>query len=483
MHPISIQNNMNAPGEFSPDGIEIIIAEDSPTQLMRLRHVLEKHGYVVITAASNGREALDALSTRIPSLVITDIVMPEMDGYELCRRIKKDPKFKDIPVILLTALSDPVDILHGLECGADNFIVKPYDEQLLFSRIHFVLENFALRHQSGGKQPLEVFFAGRKYNLTTEISHSIDLLLSTYETAVQKNLELNRSKELLEEQAAQLREKNAEMSDELEMARELQIAFLPRLAPVFPANAPPDRSALRFCHRYCASQELGGDFYDLLPLSDTQVGVLICDVMGHGIRAALVTAIVRGLVEKLREESLDPGKFMTQLNRSLCSILSQTTTQLFATALYAVIDTESGVIRWANAGHPAPIHVRRAEITADRLQIPGERPGPALGFVNEFSYTTHELPLAEEDLIIFFTDGLYELTDRNDTLYEQEQLTEAVVRRASLPTTQLFDELIEELLRFSNTGTFGDDMCIVGVDVARLQTLQPEDRRLAGSTP
>lgn len=466
MRPSSIQSDMS---ESPPHGIEVIIAEDSPTQLLKLRYVLEKHGYVVIAAASNGREALDALATRTPALVITDIVMPEMDGYELCRRIKKDPKLKEIPVILLTALSDPIDILHGLECGADNFIVKPYDEEFFFSRIQFVLENFALRHQSGGKQPLEIFFAGRKYRLTTEISHSIDLLLSTYETAVQKNLELNRSKELLEEQAAQLREKNAEMSDELEMARELQIAFLPRHSPVFPADAPPDRSALRFCHRYCASQELGGDFYDLLPLSDTQVGVLICDVMGHGIRAALVTAIVRGLVEKLHEESNDPGKFMTQLNLSLCSILSHTTTQLFATALYAVIDTRHGTIRWANAGHPAPIHVRRANHTVNRLQLPGARPGPALGFVNEFTYTTHELPLEEDDLMIFFTDGLYELTDRNEIFYEQEQLTEAVVRRASLPTSQLFDELIEELLRFSNTGAFGDDMCIVGVDVARLE--------------
>lgn len=459
---------MNETCEISSDGVEVVIAEDSSTQRMQLRHDLEKHGYVVITAASNGSEALEALAIRIPALVITDIVMPGMDGYELCRRIKKDPKLQDIPVMLLTALSDPVDILHGLECGADNFIVKPYDEEFLIAQIRCVLANFALRRQAGGKPPSEIYFSGRKYLLTTDATRSIDLLLSTYETAVRKNLELHRAHRQLEQQAAQLRGKNAEMSEQLEMARELQIALLPRRDPVFPANARPDSSALRFCHHYRASQELGGDFYDILPLSDTEAGVLICDVMGHGVRSALVTAIVRGLVEKLREDAVDPGDFMTRLNLGLCSILNQTTTPLFVTALHAVIDTGRSVIRWANAGHPAPIHLRRAELTAGSLQIPGERPGPALGFVNEFTYTTHELPLSEGDLMIFYTDGLYELTDRNNTLYEQEQLIEAVTRRAAMPTTQLFDGLIEELQCFSNTGTFADDVCIVGVDVARL---------------
>lgn len=459
---------MNVPGVPSLENVEILIVEDSPTQLLKLRHVLERRGFVVHTAATNGREALDALSTHLPSLVITDIVMPEMDGYELCRRIKSDPKLKEMPVILLTALSDAADILRGLECGADNFIVKPYNEEFLVSRIQFVLTNFALRRQSDGKQPPEIFFAGHKYRLTTETIHSIDLLLSTYETAVQKNLELTKAQEQLEQQAAQLRKKNDEMTAELEMARELQATFLPRHYPVFPSNASPDQSALQFCHRYCTSTELGGDFYDLLALSDTQAGIFICDVMGHGVRAALVTAIVRGLVEELREEAANPGKFMTQMNLSMCSILRQTTTPLFATAFYAVIDVEKGTISWANAGHPYPIVVRRDQGVADRLQTPNEKPGPALGFVSSYVYQTHEQATAKNDCVILFTDGLHELTDRDNNFYELSQLTEAVAKRSSLPTTRMFDELIAELLEFSETGTFVDDMCVVGVDIAHL---------------
>src|SRR5260221_4732383 len=127
-----------------------------------------------------------------------------------------------------------------------------------------------LRRESDGKQGREILFAGHKYRLTTERIHSIDLLLSTYETAVQKNLELSRAKEQLEQQAEQLREKNAEMAADLDMARELQSAFLPRHYPVFPWDASTERSALQFCHRYCTSTQLRAHIFDVLALSDTQ---------------------------------------------------------------------------------------------------------------------------------------------------------------------------------------------------------------------
>ena len=447
---------------------EILIVEDSPTQTLRLQHVLETHGYRVLTPARDGREALAALAAHRPTLVITDINMPGMDGYELCRRIKDDPALTDLPVILLTSLGDPKDILRGLECGADNFIVKPYEEEFLLSRIRTVLANLELRRQAGGGQASEIFFAGRKYHLTSDRIHSLDLLLSTYETAVQKNLELSHAKEKLEQQAVQLREKNAEMEADLAMARELQTAFLPRHYPVFPAGASPERSALHFCHRYSTSTELGGDCFDIHALSDTVAGVLVCDVMGHGVRAALVTAIVRGLVEERREDAADPARFLTEMNRSLCAILRQTTTPLFATAIYVVADAARGTVRWANAGHPAPFHVRRAAAAVERLQMPGEKPGPALGLLDTAAYTAHERPLAPGDLLMLFTDGLYEMDGPNDTLYEMSQLADAITRLHARPTPQLFDDLLAELRAFSATGAFGDDMCLVGVDLTPL---------------
>jgi len=169
--------------------VEILIAEDSPTQAEKLKHLLEKAGYTV-TATANGKQALEAAHDRRPALIISDIMMPEIDGFKFCRHIKEDEKLKDIPVILLTALSDPCDIMGGLQCGADNFITKPYDEDYLLSRIQYALLNLGLRESDKMEIGVEVFFADKKYHITSGRLQILNLLLSTYEAAVQKNSEL-----------------------------------------------------------------------------------------------------------------------------------------------------------------------------------------------------------------------------------------------------------------------------------------------------
>jgi PAS domain S-box-containing protein len=171
--------------------VEILIVEDSPTQAQRLQHILEQHGYH-ITHAANGRRALDAAQQRKPDLVISDVVMPEMDGYELCRRLKADAALTDIPVILVTTLSDPGDVIRGLACGADNFILKPYDEHYLVSRVQFVLLNREMRQVEQGGIAVDVFFNGQKHVITADRLQILNLLLSTYDAAVQRNRELAR---------------------------------------------------------------------------------------------------------------------------------------------------------------------------------------------------------------------------------------------------------------------------------------------------
>ncbi|MDQ3623547.1 MAG: fused response regulator/phosphatase [Verrucomicrobiota bacterium] len=458
---------MSTPENTPPQEIEILIVEDSPTQAMQLRHLLERRDYRV-TATRNGKEALAIFEQRVPTLVVTDINMPEMDGYELCQRVKDDGRLKHVPVILLTSLSNPEDILKGLECGADNFIVKPYDEEFLLSRIQYVLTNLELRKQAQGAHATEIFFAGHKYRLTSDRIHSIDLLLSTYETAVQKNLELSKAKETLEIQAEQLRERNEQMQADLDLARELQSAFLPRQYPVFPACSSPEQSALRFCHRYFTTTELGGDFFEILAVSDTQAGVFICDVMGHGVRAALVSAIVRGLVEELKPSAADPGKLLTEVNASLCAILKQTLTPLFATAFYLVADVARGVVSYANAGHPSPFHLRRAAGALEPLTCGEGKPGPALGIFKEAAYSEYRRPIAPQDLVMLYTDGLYEVEGADGKFYDLQQLHAAISRRSALPTTQLFDELLAEIRQFGARHDFEDDMCLVGIELARL---------------
>jgi two-component system cell cycle response regulator len=178
------------------EDIEILIVEDSLVQAAYLQEVLEQHSYDV-SVAHNGKEALASIEKHNPSIVISDIIMPEMDGYELCRRIKADENLKHIPIILLTQLSDPGDIIGGLECGAANFVTKPYSEEFLLSRIHHILMTQELRKSVITEEAIDIFFANRKYSITSGRMQILDLLLSTYEAAVQKNQELEQANEEL----------------------------------------------------------------------------------------------------------------------------------------------------------------------------------------------------------------------------------------------------------------------------------------------
>jgi two-component system response regulator VanR len=172
-------------------GIEILIAEDSYTQAMHLKRILQKKDYQV-SMTHNGEEALASIKKNRPTIVVSDVVMPEIDGYELCRQIKSNDEYKDIPVILLTTLSEPEDIIKGLECGADHFITKPYDENFLLSHIQYIFYNKELRKNAGADFGVEIFFGGRKYYLTSDRMQILDLLFSTYEAVLNKNKELER---------------------------------------------------------------------------------------------------------------------------------------------------------------------------------------------------------------------------------------------------------------------------------------------------
>ena len=179
-------------GKGMDKNIEILIVEDSLTQALKLQYILEQHDYSV-AVANNGQEAIEYLREHTPALVISDIVMPEMDGYEMCRRIKEQEALKAIPVILLTSLSDPVDVIRGLQCGADNFITKPYQEDFLISRVKSVLINRELRRTASGDWGFKIFFRGEQYTITSDRMQMVDLLFSSFENAVQKNQELENA--------------------------------------------------------------------------------------------------------------------------------------------------------------------------------------------------------------------------------------------------------------------------------------------------
>jgi signal transduction histidine kinase len=209
-----------------PSPVEILIVEDSPTQAQRLKHILEQQGFPV-HLATNGRNAIEQALRRKPSLIISDVVMPEMDGYEMCRRVKSEPALADVPVILVTTMSNPEDVIRGLECRADNFILKPYEERYLISRVHFVLVNREVRQSDQPGMGLEIFFDGAKHFITADRLQILNLLLSTYDAAIQRNKELHATQDKLKESNADLQRmaldlenRVAERTHELERTNE-----------------------------------------------------------------------------------------------------------------------------------------------------------------------------------------------------------------------------------------------------------------------
>jgi DNA-binding response OmpR family regulator/anti-sigma regulatory factor (Ser/Thr protein kinase) len=200
----------------------ILIAEDSATQAQRLQHILEQNGYRV-TAAANGRLALEAALHSKPALIISDVVMPEMNGYELCSRVKADARLTDVPVVLVTTLSDPHDVIRGLECRADNFILKPYDADQLLRRIQFVLVNSQMRRSEQPGMGLEIIFGGQQHFITADRLQILNLLLSTYEAAMQRNSELTSTRDTLRQTNQDLKHLTRELEDRvLARTRELE---------------------------------------------------------------------------------------------------------------------------------------------------------------------------------------------------------------------------------------------------------------------
>jgi sigma-B regulation protein RsbU (phosphoserine phosphatase) len=268
--------------------------------------------------------------------------------------------------------------------------------------------------------------------------------------------ELSRSRE-------ELRAKNALMEDNLRMAREIQLTLLPQQYPTVPPGVPPGQSAFQFVHRYEPAESVSGDFFSVSTISETEVAVFICDVTGHGIRAALVTAMIRALVEELKPFARDPGEFLRKLNFDLCSILKNTGTPMLTTAFYAVADSRTGRLRYANAGHPKPLVIRRAQNQLEPLANASGRSQPALGLFEDPPYQTSETLMAAGDFLMLFTDGLYEVQGLNEELYSQERLMLDIKNLWDKPPAEMFDELLNVVRTFAVGSEFDDDVCLVGM--------------------
>ena len=283
-------------------------------------------------------------------------------------------------------------------------------------------------------------------------------LISTETLFKVQNALLGANISQLERKEREIREKNEQMESDLRMAMELQQAMMPR------TEAPSPFAGPRFDHRYVAASLVGGDFFHIVRLSESAASVLICDVMGHGVRSALVTAMVRALVESCRAEAAVPGLLLTRLNTEFTRILRQTGTVLFATAFYCVLDTARGELRYARAGHPYPFHVQRRAGLVTPLRCGEKATGPALGLFDSARYEDSSVRLAPGDWVLLFTDGIEEVANSAGVEFGVSGLAGVLQANLGRPASEVFDQLLAEVARFSDGAPFIDDVCLVAAE-------------------
>lgn len=260
--------------------------------------------------------------------------------------------------------------------------------------------------------------------------------------------------------AAELQVRNQAYEEELHLAREIQQTLA---SSTFPEIAAGPLS-LRFGSRYLPISGMAGDFFEILRISDDTAGVLICDVMGHGVRSALVVAMLRGLLEKQRRSAGDPSAFLRGLNNGLNSILDRAGATMFATAFYAVVDLGSGTLRYACAGHPGA--VATGPSGARQLAAARKEKGPGLGLIAKAEYPAGEIPLGDVQRLLLFTDGILEAENEDGEPFLEKRLLETAAACRELGLESMLDRVLERVLHYSEGHHFDDDVCLLGLELA-----------------
>lgn len=276
--------------------------------------------------------------------------------------------------------------------------------------------------------------------------------------------ELVRTQQSLAETAAALQQRNDEIEQELALAREVQQALLPQEYPVIPEHGREGGGRLSFGHRYLPISGLAGDFFEVFPTGPDSAALFICDVMGHGVRSAIIVSMLRGLAERGHEVADDPGEFLNQLNAGLAGILQKAGMTLFATAFMVVVDLERSELRYASAGHPAGI-IRGAEGAAV-LPMGGRGSGAALGLFQNSAYETRSMKLEGVRQLLLFTDGIFEVENREGEAFLQNRLVQVVSEERCEGVEELLDRVLTRVLSFAQSSRFDDDVCLLGMELS-----------------
>lgn len=269
-----------------------------------------------------------------------------------------------------------------------------------------------------------------------------------------------KSQERLEELALDLQARNHSYQEELGLAREVQQALLPGNDVRWEERLQCIEGLATIEKKYIPATELAGDYYDVISLGEGKVGLFICDVMGHGVRSALVVSMIRGLMEKAAHHAERPAKFLKKLNYGLCRILGTTDVDMFATASYVVADFEQNALRVACAGHDLPLMVQKG--SDDYVSCCAEK-GPALGFFKEAEYESCVLGLDQIDEVLLYTDGIYESANKQGEEWGKQRFEEGFMEVRSSDEPDELDRMCAKALSWVGGKGFDDDVCLLSL--------------------
>jgi sigma-B regulation protein RsbU (phosphoserine phosphatase) len=356
----------------------VLLVDDAPTNIQAVNSIL-KNTYK-IRIATSGEKALEiANRSPAPDLILLDVMMPGMDGYEVCSRLKAAADTRDIPVIFLTGQTETDDETKGFEVGAVDYIHKPFSPAIVKARVH-------------------------------------------------THLVLRSIREQLASQLLTIR-------NEMETARQIQLSILPREIPAI--------EGLDIAARYLPMTSVAGDFYDFILIDEKRIGILVADVSGHGMPAALISSMLKIALAAQTECASDPARLLAGLNQALYGKFQGH----FVTAAYVLVDTESQSLCYAGAGHP-PLIVRDNSASETREFVEN---GLFLGFFPDATYTAIEIPFRAGDWTVLYTDGMLETTNLSDEQFGVDRLKLFLQSNHDRSASQLVDGLLEELSRWSDT--------------------------------
>ncbi len=406
--------NPEKPDTDAVHTLSILVVDDTPANLQVLTGMLKDHRYKVRPVPS-GKLALQAAQRDPPDLILLDINMPEMNGYEVCERLKADEWLRGIPVIFISALAEPLDKVRAFALGGVDYITKPFQMEELHAR-------------------------------------------------VATHLKLRRLQVELEETNARLERANDRMSQDLKAAAKIQKTFLPCASPKAP------NVELAWAYRPC--DELGGDGLNIIPLGAGRVALYVLDVSGHGVSAALLSVTLSRLMSPPSEpasilirnrtgaEQYDitpPGEVADELNRLF---RFDKATEQFATLLYGVLDVATGDFRYVSAGHPGPVH-----LPAGAAPVILESAGFPIGLAEE-AYGERRVRLAERDRLYVYSDGLPDSRNAGDESFSDARLLEAITRGRDAALGKGVTALLAEVSRWHGNEGSQDDISILAVEVS-----------------